>query len=87
MLLALARIVTTKIVLRPDGSKSSGNSTTSNWDFLFHQSGMIGTAILFQNADCGPAMQHFPPDKITDSFAVSFVTNAEGMGQNNNKPK
>ena len=41
---------------------------------------MIGTAILFQDADSGPAMQEFPPDKITDSFAVSFVTHAQGDG-------
>ena len=78
MLLALARIVTTKIVLRPDGSKSSTTSPTDCWDFLFHQSGIIGTAILFQNADCGKALEHFPPDKINDSFAVSFVTDVQG---------
>ena len=72
MLLALARVVTTKIVLRPDGSKNCSDAT-ANWDFLFHQSGIIGTAILFQNADCGAALQQFPPDKINDSFAVSFV--------------
>ena len=29
--------------------------------------------IISQNADCGPAMQYFPPDKINESFAVSFV--------------
>ena len=63
MLLALARIVTTKIVLRPDRTKTSSASPTSNWDFLFHQAGMIGTAILFQNADCGLAMQQFPLGK------------------------
>ena len=74
MLLALARVVTTKIVLRPDGSRNTSSDSTANWDFLFHQSGIIGTAILFQNADCGPALRHFPPEKINDSFAVSFVT-------------
>ncbi|CAK0796442.1 unnamed protein product, partial [Prorocentrum cordatum] len=73
MLLALARVVTTKIVLRPDGSKNKSSDCTGNWDFLFHQSGIIGTAILFQNADCGPALQQFPPPHIHDSFAVSFV--------------
>ena len=41
---------------------------------------MIGTAILFQNADCGHAMQHFPPDKINDSCAVSFVADVKGDG-------
>lgn len=78
MLLALARIVTMKIVLRPDGSKSSDTTANNNWDFLFHQSSMTGTAILFQNTDRGEAMQHFPPEKINDSFAVSFVANGAG---------
>ena len=58
MLLALARIVTTKIVLRPDGAQTSHTSPASNWDFLFHQSGMIRSAVLFQNADCGSALKH-----------------------------
>jgi hypothetical protein len=78
MLLALARVVSTKIVLRPDGSKSSSSTSGANWDFLFHQSGIIGTAVLFQNADCGPALQQFPPEKINDTFAVSFVTATNG---------
>ena len=60
MLLALARVVSTKIVLRPDGSKSSSSTSGANWDFLFHQSGIIGTAVLFQNADCGFTLQQFP---------------------------
>ena len=73
MLLALARVVTTKVVLRPDGSKNKSSDASANWDFLFHQSGIIGTAILFQNADCGPALRQFPSPQIHDSFAVSFV--------------
>lgn len=80
MLLALARVVTTKIVLRPDGSKNSSSDSTANWDFLFHQFGIIGTAILFQNADCGPALQQFPSEESNNSFAVSFV-GAEDMNQ------
>ena len=44
MLLALARVVSTKIVLRPDGSKNKSSDSTANWDFLFHQSGIVGTA-------------------------------------------
>ena len=34
---------------------------------------MIGTAILIQNADCGPALQQFPSEQVNKSFAVSFV--------------
>ena len=48
MLLALARIVTTKVVLRPEGnSRAKTGDGASSWDFLFNQAGMIGTAILF----------------------------------------
>ena len=85
MLLALARCVSTKIVLRPEGRTTAGTSSSSNWDFLFHQSGMIGTAILFPNADCGPALQHFPAEKINDFFAISFVTTMEPNAQANAK--
>ena len=52
MLLALARVVTTKVVLRPEGKSINRGETATNWDFLFHQSGMIGSAILFGNASC-----------------------------------
>ena len=76
MLLALARVVCTKIVLRPDGHRSKEGQEDNKWDFLFHQSGMIGFAILFPNATCGEALQHFPPEKVDDTFAVSFLTNA-----------
>ena len=74
MLLALARIVTTKVVLRPEGRVSSQSGGTSPaWDFLFHQSGMIGSAILFGNASCKKAMAQFPPQSLRGEFAVSFV--------------
>ena len=73
MLLALARIVTTKVVLRPEGHKKTSSGQEPSWDFLFHQSGMIGSAILFGNASCTRALPSFPPQSVTDSFAVSFV--------------
>ena len=47
MLLALARIVTTKVVLRPEGrTPTKSEDGTPAWDFLFHQSGMVGPAVL-----------------------------------------
>ena len=78
MLLALARIVTTKVVLRPEGNlaNKSGDSGPS-WDFLFHQSGMIGSAILFGNASCKQALAEFPPQTVQGEFAVSFVGKLE----------
>ena len=74
MLLALARIVTTKIVLRPEGRASQAADAENKWDFLFHQAGMIGSAIVFAKADCGDAMRQYPPESLGESFAVSFVT-------------
>ena len=74
MLLALARIVTTKLVLRPEGNaKQTTGGGTGAWDFLFHQSGMIGSAILFGNGSCKEALDHFPPTAFQGEFAVSFV--------------
>ena len=35
MLLALARVVSTKIVLRPEGRTTAGSENNANWDFLF----------------------------------------------------
>ena len=67
----------TKVVLRPDGSKHANDDTTANWDFLCHQSGIIGTAILFQNADSGPALQQFPAEDINSTSAVSFVASGD----------
>ena len=61
MLLALARIVTTKVVLRPEGnSRAKTGDGAPSWDFLFNQAGMIGTAILFGNASCTEAVHEFP---------------------------
>ena len=65
MLLALARVVTTKVVLRPEGNltNKTGDSAPS-WDFVFQQSGMIGSAIVFGNASCKKAMTEFPPQTV-----------------------
>ena len=49
MLVALARIVSTKVVLRPEAKVLHGGCDKENgWDFLFHQDGMVGSAILSQ---------------------------------------
>jgi len=61
MLLALARVVTTKVILRPEGRSKARSGDGPTWDFLFHQSGMVGSAILFGNATCTEATQHFHP--------------------------
>ena len=74
MLLALARVVTTKVVLRPEGRLVNKEGSHSSWDLLFHQSGMIGSAVLFGNGTCKAALERFPPRSVKDAFAVSFVS-------------
>ena len=68
------RPVTTKVVLRPEGHAVAKGSSHSSWDFLFHQSGMIGSAVLFGNGTCKEALTQFPPRSVKDAFAVSFVS-------------
>ena len=85
MLLALARIVTTKIALRPETSTRLKADASAPWDFLFHQKGMIGSAILFGNARCNDALPvepppegepkpaHYPPPSLEKAIAVTFT--------------
>ena len=72
MLLALARAVSTKVMLRPEGKSRYNDTTENKWDFLFHQSGMIGSAILFANGNLGAALRKLPAQRVNDTFAVSF---------------
>ena len=74
MLLALVRMVATKVVLRPEGNAISNAPNASFCDFLFHQSGMIGSAVVFPNGEGKTVMESFPPKNLRHSFAVSFVT-------------
>ena len=74
MLLALGRVVTTKVILRPGGITKANEAAANRWDFLFHQSGIIGSAAVFSNAACGSALDTFPDCRnLQDTFAVSFV--------------
>jgi hypothetical protein len=73
--LALARAVAMKVVLRPSGSSGvapAANSDTSKWDFLFHQSGYVGSAVLFHNGDAKEAIGALPPQKLNDAFAITI---------------
>ena len=79
MLLALARVVTTKVVLRPQGRAVSKSDATPSWDFLFHQSGMIGSAILFGNASCTKAWVPYLVASIVLAPAVN-ITQLDGNG-------
>ena len=78
MPLALARVVTTKVVLRPESYDKQRSGDGPTWDFLFHQTGMVGSAILFGNASCKGAMESFPPASVKDAFAVTLMAAKPG---------
>ena len=44
---------------------------------------MIGSAILFQNANCGKAFREFPHGSLAKSCAVSFVASSPVGAQEN----
>ena len=76
MLIALARAVATKIVPRPDErskAETADPQTARSWDFLFHQSGFAGCAVLFGDASRAEALARFPAPDLGTSFAVSFT--------------
>jgi hypothetical protein len=73
--LALARAVAMKVVLRPSGNTGvapTSTSDTSKWDFLFHQSGYVGSAVLFHNGDAKEAISSLPPQKLNDALAITI---------------
>ncbi|CAE7026696.1 unnamed protein product [Symbiodinium sp. CCMP2592] len=53
MCLALARTVATKVVLRAGGASQTENSNrpSHSWDFVFQQSGLVGSAVVFHNGE------------------------------------
>ena len=61
------------VVMRPESYDKQRSGDGPTWDFLFHQTGMVGSAILFGNASCKEAMERFPPTSVKDAFAVTFL--------------
>lgn len=75
LLVALGRVVSTQVVLRPGGGTKQTGDADNKWDFCAHQSGMIGSALAFANAACGRALGRFPdPRNLSQTFVVSFVS-------------
>ena len=75
LLHAMARVVAWKIVLRKeeDNKTASGSKAPERkWDFLFHQSGYVGSAILFSNANVKKPISLLPPKDVNDSFAITM---------------
>ena len=75
MCLALARTVATKVVLRAGGTSQTETSDKSNnsWDYVFQQSGLVGSAVVFHNGDAEYALESLPPRKLSDALTFLFA--------------
>ena len=75
LLLALARVVSTKVYLSSKGVDESARQHASTWRRRFLQSGIQGTAIVFNNASATEALAGFPPtaEELQQTFAAVFT--------------
>ena len=67
LLLALARVITTKVVLRSDGE---GQQRV--WESASLQKGLEGSCVLLPNGE-RDAFDVFPPPSLGDSFVAVFL--------------
>eukprot|EP00438_Fugacium_kawagutii_P019113 Skav204376 [mRNA] locus=scaffold4897:57638:58729:- [translate_table: standard] len=79
MCLALARTVATKVVLKSGGAQPSFGDR--QWDEEFHQSGMVGSSVVFHNGDAKHALESLPPQKLNDALAITFCTTLPNESQ------
>ena len=75
LLLALGRVVSTKVYLSSKGRDETVKQSRETWRQRFLQRGMQGTAILFGNGSSDDAMRSFPPSQevCQDSFVAVFT--------------
>ena len=75
LLLALGRVVSTKVYLSSKGKDEAVRQGAMTWRQKFLQQGMQGTAIVFGNGSVDDAMRSFPPtpEVLQDSFAAVFT--------------
>jgi hypothetical protein len=75
LLLALGRVVSTKVYLSSKGVDVVTRQHHQSWRKKFLQQGMSGTAIVYGNGSADDAMASFPPDDtvLQDSFMAVFT--------------
>ena len=75
LLLALGRVVSTKVYLSSKGVDVVTRQHSQVWRKKFLQQGMSGTAIVYGNGSADDAMASFPPgdDVLQDSFVAVFT--------------
>ena len=82
LLLALGRVVSTKVYLSSKGTDEVARHQRESWRQKFLQCGMAGTAIVFGNGSIDEAMQEFPPagSELQDTFVAVFTGPERPMG-------
>ena len=82
LLLALGRVVSTKVYLSSKGADQVVRQQQETWRRKFLQHGMTGSAIVFENGSIGDAMASFPPqvDSLKDTFVAIFCGPDEMQG-------
>lgn len=75
LLLALGRVVSTKVYLSSKGVDEHARQHAETWRQQFLQSGIQGTSIVFGNGDLDAAMKEFPPSaqELSDTFVAVFT--------------
>jgi len=75
LLLALGRVVSTKVYLSSKGVDEHARQHAETWRQQFLQSGIQGTSIVFGNGSSGAAMESFPPstEDLRDTFVAVFT--------------
>ena len=68
LLLSLARAVTSKVIVRPEGVKTGRHT----WQDAYRAKGLRGTGIVFDNAR-RTTSESFPPPSLGESFVAVFV--------------
>ena len=82
LLLALGRVVSTKVYLSSKGADEVARKHKETWRQKFLQYGMFGTAIVFGNGNTDQAMQEYPPQgpELQETFVAVFAGPEAPMG-------
>ena len=87
LLLALGRVVSTKVYLSSKGTNQSTRQHLETWRHKFLQQGMSGTSIVYGNGSVNDAMKSFPPsaEVLQDTFVAVFggaeVSSADNLSK------
>ena len=75
LLLALGRVVSTKLYLSSKGADTAVRQEKESWRQKFLQYAIQGTSIVFGNGKVDQAMRSFPPepDMVKDTFVAVFA--------------